>query len=161
MRVRVLVVGLVAAFLVAAMPSVIASHDTGESLEQDGSAIVSLAGLDASVEEGAAFNCDPGHPAQGIGAQVFELPEGFSDGDHSFVVRVPGTLDIDPAFYDADNGCESLGSGGAPLGFTGVDESGHIPEDATHVKIVYWAGAGDYTMLSPNPDDTCKLTPFC
>lgn len=162
MRSKLPAVVLLAVFLIASMPAVVANHG---GYEQSGTAVVSLAGLDPSAQDGAGFNCDPSHPAQGVGAQVFELDPEHADGDHSFVVDVTdlGTLDIDPVFYgpDAESDCANLGSGGAPLGFLGVDEAGTIPQNATHVKIVYWAGAGDYTILSPNPDDTCSATPFC
>lgn len=104
---------------------------------------------------------DPCTPSQITpGATVYELPDGVGDGEHSFRILNTDLLATMPWFFhETSDGCETLGNGGAPMGFFGITEAGIVPEGAEYIQIRHFFGAGQFTLQIPNP--ACTDAPGC
>lgn len=156
---RWLTLGIVVAFAMAGLaPTALAGH--GDQLQETRTATVSVPFLIAS----GRTSCDATSPDDGVDVHWFQV-EKFQN--HTFRVQVDATLDVDPFFYNANakdeaNQCYQMDSDHpwiAGYGGFGAWEYGKVPSNATHLAIDHFAGAGQFTVESPNPD--CAAAPNC
>lgn len=98
-----------------------------------------MAGVSASGDTLAS--CEPEHPASGVDAVWFELPD---EPIASFELAMDDTLDADVYFYD--DTCRWIVHLVGAQGFLGATERGNVPADAAYAVVEGPAGAGAFEL---------------